>query len=152
MLVNLESLQRGSLEAGELCEVPGVGPVPVDVARALLGDALLRIVITDGVDVLTAVHAGRLASDVQRTAIQVRQRGRCARPSCGRGIDQIDHVTGFCVTGAVALDDLAGLCSFDHSLKTDHGHVYRRGERGWEWHRPDGEVEHERPPPDEGVP
>ena len=147
VLVSLESLQRGSVASGELCEVPGVGPVPVDVARDLLGDALLRIVITDGVDVLTAVHAGRLASDVQRTAIQVRQRGRCARPPCARGVEQIDHVTGFCVTGAVPLDDLAGLCAFDHALKTHHGHVYRHGERGWEWHRPDGEVEYERPPP-----
>jgi hypothetical protein len=147
VLVNLESLQRGSVASGELCEIPGVGPVPVDVARDLLGDALLRIVITDGVDVLTAVHAGRLASDVQRTAIQVRQRGRCLRPPCSHGIDQIDHVTGFCVTGAVTLDDLGGLCAFDHALKTNHGHVYRHGDRGWEWHRPDGVIEYERPPP-----
>ena len=147
VLVNLESLQRGTVDGGELCEIPGVGPVPVDVARDLLGDALLRLVICNGTDVLTAVHAGRLASDVQRTAIEVRQRGRCARPTCDRPIDQIDHITGFAVTGAVSLADLAGLCCLDHHLKTVGGHTYRRGAHGWEWHRADGTIEHERPPP-----
>jgi len=147
VLVNLESLQRGTTEPGEVCEIPGVGPVPVDVARDLLGDALLRVVIVDGVDVRTVVHAGRLASDVQRTAIQVRQRGRCARPTCGRPIDQIDHTTGFTITGPVTLDDLAGLCSVDHLLKTSRGHRYARTANGWEWHRPDGAVEREHAPP-----
>lgn len=147
VLVNLESLHRGSVRAGETCEIPGVGPVPVDVARDLLGDALLRVVIQDGVDVRTVVHAGRLASDVQRTAIEVRQRGRCARSTCGRAIAEIDHVTGFTITGATPLDDLAGLCRFDHLAKTHHGHTYRRCEHGWTWILPDGTAERERPPP-----
>lgn len=147
VLVNLESLQRGSVEAGEVCEVPGVGPVPVHVARDLLGDALLRVVIHDGVDVHTVVHAGRLASDVQRTAIEVRQRGRCVRPTCSRPIAEIDHVTGFTITGATPLDDLAGVCRFDHLAKTHHGHAYRRCEHGWLWVLPDGTIERERPPP-----
>lgn len=148
VIVNLESLQRDAVEPGELCEIPGVGQVPVSVARDLLGDALLRIVIRDGVDVRTVVHAGRLASDVQRTAIQVRQRGRCARPTCPRPIDEVDHVTGFTVTGATSLHDLAGLCRFDHVAKTRHGHAYRRSGVGrWEWVLPDGTVERERPPP-----
>lgn len=147
VLVNLESLQRGSVEAGEVCEIPGVGPVPVDAARELLGDALLRLVIQDGVDVRTAVHAGRLASDVQRTAIEVRQRGRCVRPTCGRPIAEIDHVTGFTITGATPLDELAGVCRFDHLAKTHHGHSYRRCEHGWLWVLPDGTAEREPPPP-----
>lgn len=147
VLVNLESLQRGSVEPDELCEIPGVGPVSVSAARDLLGDALLRVVIRDGVDIRTAVHAGRLASDAQRIAIQVRQRCRCARPTCHRGIAQIDHITGFVVTGATPLHELGGLCKFDHLAKTLHGHTYRHGDRGWEWHLPDGTVEYERPPP-----
>ena len=121
--------------------------MPVDVARELLGDALLRVVIRDGVDVLTAVHAGRLASDVQRTAIQVRQRGRCLRPTCSGAIAEIDHVIGFPITGATALDDLGGLCKFDHLAKTLHGHSYRRCEHGWMWIRADGVIERDHSPP-----
>ena len=147
MLVNLESLQRGEVQGDELCEIPGIGPVPVSIARELLGDALLRIVIRDGHDVLTEVHAGRLASDAQRTVIQVRQRGVCARPTCARPIAEIDHTKGFPITGATAIDELAGLCTFDHRAKTLHGHTYRRTERGIEWTRPDSVVEYERPPP-----
>ena len=147
VLVNLESLQRGSVAPGELCEIPGVGPVPVDVARDLLGDALLRLVIVDGVDVKTVVHAGRVASEAQRIAIQVQQRGCCLRPSCARPVDQIDHTIGFPITGSVTLEALGGLCAGDHLLKTSGGHSYQRGEHGWEWIRPDGVVERDHDPP-----
>jgi hypothetical protein len=119
----------------------------VKVARDLLGDALLRVVIVDGVDIRMVVHAGRLASDAQRTAIEVRQRGRCLRPTCHRAIAQVDHTRGFPITGATTLDDLGGLCHHDHNLKTLEGHTYSHGPHGWEWHLPDGTVEYERPPP-----
>jgi hypothetical protein len=41
-LVDLRALQRGALEPGETCEIAGIGPVPVEVARRVFGDALLR--------------------------------------------------------------------------------------------------------------
>ncbi|HYD09754.1 MAG TPA: hypothetical protein VEA78_06600, partial [Acidimicrobiales bacterium] len=147
VMVNLETLQRGHVHDDETCEIPGVGPVSVDTARDLLGDALLRIVITDGIDVQTVVHAGRCASDAQKTAIQVRQRGQCVRPGCSKPISQIDHIEGWTITGPVTIDQLAGLCDLDHVLKTNERHTYRRTEHGWEGTRPDGTVERERPPP-----
>ena len=42
---------RGSVEGDEVCEIAGLGPIPVRVARELLGDAILKLVITKGVDV-----------------------------------------------------------------------------------------------------
>jgi hypothetical protein len=147
-LVNLESLTRGSVEAGELCEIAGVGPVPLDVARDVFGDALLRIVIAHGVDVRTVVHTGRTASAVQETAVLVRDRGRCRRPSCDLPISEIDHTIGFAKTRRTTLDDLVGLCGHDHDLKTHGKHRYRINEQGCiEWTRPDGVIECERPPP-----
>ncbi|MEA3018995.1 MAG: hypothetical protein QOI47_519, partial [Actinomycetota bacterium] len=68
-------------------------------------------------------------------------------PTCHRPIAEVDHIEGFTITGATPLDQLAGLCKFDHLAKTHHGHTYRYGDHGWEWHRPDGVVEYERPPP-----
>src|SRR4029077_4945245 len=56
---DLTALRRGHLEGDELCEIPGVGPVPVEVALAHLGAALTRLVITDGVDVTTVYSPGR---------------------------------------------------------------------------------------------
>jgi hypothetical protein len=146
-LVNLESLQRGHAHPGETCEIAGVGPVPASVARDLFGDALLKIVIRDGVDIRTVVHAGRHPNAAQRTAIFVRDGGRCVRPACRREIAEVDHTDRYAATQQTTLDGLAGLCVHDHRLKTHHGHSYRHGPHGWEWHHPDGTIEHERPPP-----
>ena len=146
-IVNLESLRRGSVAAGEMCEIAGIGPVPVETARAIFGDALLRIVIRDGVDIRTVVHARHQPSAVQETAVLVRDGGRCVRPSCGRPIAEIDHIEEYASTRRTTLDELAGLCTADHDRKTYGGHRYERGARGWEWHRPDGGIEYERPPP-----
>jgi hypothetical protein len=147
-VVNLESLRRGTVDgaAGEVCEIAGVGPVPVDVARELFGDSLLKIVIRDGVDIRTVVHAGRHPNAAQRTAIFVRDGGRCVRPTCGGSIAEIDHTDDYRWTKHTTVDELAGLCPHDHKLKTLRGHRYRRGERGWEWVLPDGTVEYQHPP------
>jgi hypothetical protein len=99
LLVNLESLRRGSVEAGETCEIAGVGPVPVSVARDLFGDSLLKVVIRDGTDIRTVVHAGRTPTAKQRTAILVRDGGRCVRPTCDRPIAEIDHTIDWAAPG-----------------------------------------------------
>jgi hypothetical protein len=40
--VDHAALKRGHVVAGELCEVPGVGPIPVAAARSFAADAFLR--------------------------------------------------------------------------------------------------------------
>jgi len=135
--------------AGEGCEIAGVGPVALDIARDLFGDALLRIVVRDGKDIRTVVHTGRTASSLQETAVLVRDGGRCRRPPCDLPISEIDHTAGFTRTRRTTLDDLAGLCAHDHDhdLKTYGGHSYRTNQHGHvAWTRPDGTIEHEHPP------
>ena len=147
-LVDLSALQRGTVAAGETCEIAGIGPVPLDVVRRVFNDALLRIVIRDGKDIRTVVHTGRTANALQETAVLVRDGGRCARPTCALPASEIDHTVGYAATGTTTLDDLAGLCAHDHDLKTRHGHTYERTPDGRvRWRRPDGTVEEERPPP-----
>jgi hypothetical protein len=71
---DIEALQRGSVEGDEVCEIAGLGPIPVTIARELLGDAILKLVITKGVDVanvsLKKSHRfprfGRAGSDWRR--------------------------------------------------------------------------------------
>jgi hypothetical protein len=149
VVVNLESLLADDVDPDcETCHIAGVGPVATSVARDLFGDALLKIVIRDGVDIRTVVHPGRHPTAAQRTAILVRDRGRCVRPTCRRPIAQIDHIDDWNHTLHTTLDELAGLCVHCHRLKTHRGHRYRHGERGWEWHHPDGSIEYQHPPPD----
>jgi hypothetical protein len=147
-IVNLESLVRGYLLPGETCEIPGVGPVALDVVHELFGDALLRIVIRDGIVFRTVVHAGRTANAVQETAVLVRQQGRCGAPGCDLPISEIDHRVDFVRAGAAPLDGLLGLCGHHHDLKTYRGHSWRREADGRvAWIVPDGAEHHERPPP-----
>jgi hypothetical protein len=147
-IVNLDALRRGTVEAGETCEIAGVGPVPVDVARGVFGDALLRIVIRDGVDIRTVVHTGRTANALQETAVLVRDNGRCVRPTCGLPAREIDHREPYSTSRTTTLDDLGSVCGHDHDLKTYAGHTYRRHDDGTvDWVHPDGTVERGRPPP-----
>ncbi|MBW8826688.1 MAG: hypothetical protein JF603_10130, partial [Acidobacteria bacterium] len=91
---------RGYPIAGEVCEIAGIGPVPVEVVRrmAASGDLFLTAVVTKGVDVV------------------------CRREGCGhRDHLQIDHRVDWAHTKITALRWLDWLCPNDHQLKTNHG-------------------------------
>jgi hypothetical protein len=147
-LVDLAALRRGSLLPGETCEIPGVGPIPIETAIKEFGEAALRIVIRDGCDIATVVHTGRTANEVQATAVLVRQKGLCGRGTCGLPIGEIDHTDSDVPNGAAPLDRLLGLCGHCHDLKSSFGHTYRREADGAiTWIRPDGTEERQRRPP-----
>src|SRR5690606_7829279 len=44
--LDIEALWRGHVEGDELCEITGLGPIPVNTAKGLLGDAVLKLIIT----------------------------------------------------------------------------------------------------------
>jgi hypothetical protein len=56
---DLAALKRGQVHGDELCEIPGVGPIAATAARDLLGDSIVKLVITKGVAVQTVTHLGR---------------------------------------------------------------------------------------------
>src|SRR2546430_16916238 len=72
--VDHSALTRGWVEGDEVCEIAGLGPIPVRVARELLGDAVVKLVITKGVDVVKVSlkkshrfpQPGRVAADWRR--------------------------------------------------------------------------------------
>jgi len=119
--VDLEALQRGAIEGEELCEIAGVGPIPVSVARRLLGDAVLKLVLTRGVDVVHVTHLGRAATVAQQIALLWSSPGCCVT-SCARmaGIE-IDHRIDWAHTHHTVLDELQRCCDHHHDLKTHHG-------------------------------
>jgi hypothetical protein len=120
--VDLEALRRGAVEADKCCEVTGIGPVPVRVARDLLGEAVLQLVITRGRDVASVVHLGRGPSAAQKIALLWSQ------PTCSRqGCDQlwthaeVDHRVPWAESHRTELVGLDRLCRHDHRLKTNQG-------------------------------
>ncbi len=136
--VDLDALRRGSIGPGEICEIPGVGPVPVETARELMGDAITRLVITNGVDVTTVCHLGRSIPSPLRTAVVDRD-PVCVVPGCdtasGLEIDHwgIDFVDG----GPASLENLARLCHHHHQLRTHRGFQLLGGPGRWRWITPE---------------
>ncbi len=117
---SLEALTRGAVDGEELCEIAGVGPIPVRIARELLGDAILKLVITKGVDVVNVVHLGRGATAAQRVAL-LWSKPKCTDIACSSRFVQIDHREPWATTHHTVLHELDPLCPHHHKLKTEQG-------------------------------
>lgn len=120
--IDVEALHRGRVEGEELCEITGVGPVPVRVARDLLGDATLKLVITRGVDVCNVTSLGRGPTAAMRIAL-LWSSPTCTVEGCSRTIVEHDHRTGaeFKDTRHTRLSELDPVCGTHHGLHTRFG-------------------------------
>jgi hypothetical protein len=116
--VDKSVFDRGATVQGEVCEIPGVGPIPVSVAQDLSVDAFLKCLITDGTDVHAVSHPGRARSARLVTALMELQ------PECviaGCHVDrhlEIDHNFPVTLGGRTELGNLNRLCHHHHDLKT----------------------------------
>lgn len=135
--VQLEALRRGGLEDGEVCEIPGIGAVSLAAARHVLGEANLRLVISDGVSVSTVLHVGRTVPAHVDTALEGRDR-TCVVPDCGVAVNlEVDHwQVPYAEGGPSELWNLCRLCRHHHRLKTFEGYELAGGPGKWEWRPP----------------
>ena len=109
---------RGVTHRGEICEIEGIGPVPVAVARRLAADSIVKAVVIDGVDVTRVAHFGRTIPAQLRTAVETRDRA-CVIAGCE--IDrhlEIDHNVPVAMRGETSLVNLGRVCHHHHDLKT----------------------------------
>jgi hypothetical protein len=118
-----DALDRGYAEPGEQCELEGIGPIPVTMARAMLDDARVTLVGHD--------PAGDIAhiSSLKRTIpARLRRWVEEAYPCCGvEGCTdtwrlEIDHIIGVEDGGPTEKANLWRLCRHHHKLKTFYGH------------------------------
>lgn len=119
---DIAALRRGRAEGDELCEIAGVGPVSVTKARELLGDAVLKIVLTDGVDVQNVTSLTRRPSQAVQFAM-LWASPTCVAEGCSRTHTEWDHRTGheWATTRHTRLDELDRLCDAHHDLHTRDG-------------------------------
>jgi hypothetical protein len=133
VVVDYDALMRGHTVGGERCEIPGVGPIPVTLARQMADDAILKVLLTDGVDVLAVAHGGYTIPAHLRSALEFRD-PECIVPACNHRWNlENDHRNTFNRTRVTRLEDLGRLCRFHHYLKTFCGYTYRGGPGTWEW-------------------
>jgi uncharacterized protein DUF222 len=121
LIANSAPIERGHTEAGERCEIKGIGPVPVTTARALLNDARVTVMATDG-DNITSVSSPRRTIPAKlRRALEARY------PTCGvKGCAndqflQIDHVIPIAERGETNVHNTWRICPHHHDLKTHAG-------------------------------
>ena len=136
--VDYETLVRGWVTGGEVCEIPGVGPVSVEWARSLLGDALLDLFISDGVDVRTVVRPRRKIPTPLLTAITERDQC-CVVPGCGKrkGLEKDHWRRPVKDGGEASYENLVLLCSHHHSLRTHRGWVLTNENGRWQFEPPE---------------
>jgi hypothetical protein len=119
--VDHAALVRGAVEGDEVCEIAGLGPIPATVARDLLGDAVVKLILTKGVDVANVTHLGRGPTVAQKVALWWRV-PQCTAIDCTRVQRiQFDHREEWRKTHHTRLDEGDGLCGHCHDLKTRFG-------------------------------
>jgi len=119
--VDRSAWNRGRVERGERCFIPGVGPIPVAAARRLASDGIVKAVLADDADIRAVAHFGRTIPAKIRTALEARD-VTCVVPDCDEREDlEIDHIRPLGEGGETSLSNLARLCRWHHSLKTHRG-------------------------------
>ena len=117
---DLDALVRGSAIDGERCEIPGLGPIPVTAARDLLGESVLKLVLTRGRDA-NVTHLGRGPNAAQKLVLLWRA-PRCDTLGCHhRQRLEADHREDFARTRDTTLEELEHLCHSCHDKKTRFG-------------------------------
>jgi hypothetical protein len=137
VLVDLPSLLDGETTPGGTCEIPGVGPVPVEHARKVLSHGLLQLVITDGVDVQTVVSNTRHVPPALKIAIAVRDR-TCKIRGCDRDrMLERHHTHGYADSHRSTYNELGNLCPKHHDLVTHKSYTTTDNHDGtWDLHPP----------------
>jgi hypothetical protein len=97
VFVNVDA-ERLTAESGDatsadgICEIKGIGPVPVATARALMGDALLTILVKKGVDVTTIAHDGTKTMPIALRRAALAKDPECSVATCSAPTTEIHHV------------------------------------------------------------
>jgi 5-methylcytosine-specific restriction endonuclease McrA len=112
------ALERGHVVAGERCEIPGVGPIPVTAAKRMLRDARISVMVRDDTDKITHV------SSVTRTVpAKLRRWLEAEYPVCGRTTCEnsrnlvIDHIVRYADGGILDEDNAWRICTRCDHLK-----------------------------------
>jgi hypothetical protein len=123
IVCDLFAWRRGHTHPGEVCQVIGGGPVPVELAHELGKDAFLKVVLHDGVAIHTVKHLGRHFPAELRTALDLGPvpaftGAQCA--DCGSRFGlEYDHINPVANNGEKSYENIEARCWADHQAKTE---------------------------------
>jgi len=125
VLVSHEVAKRGwrDVRAGELCKIPGLGPVSPQVAREIASDAFLNGVFYDGVDLRHFKRWSRDPSVEVRVALELGEPPEFDGVLCvdcgNRFRTEFDHVEPHVARGPASNGNLKARCYRCHQAKTE---------------------------------
>jgi hypothetical protein len=117
-----DTIDRGYVMPGEQCELDGIGPIPVTMARAMLDNARVTMVGHDSSGDIT-----HISSPKRNIPARLRRWVEEAYPCCGvEGCTddwrlEIDHIVGVEDDGRTEKQNLWRICRHHHQLKTYRG-------------------------------
>ena len=118
---DIGAVRRGATAPGELCDIAGLGPIPVADLLEFLPQATIDLVVTNGVDVFNVTHLGRRATARQQVVLDLLNIG-CTRRGCTATTHlQVDHRIDWAKVKVTELVNLDWLCAHCHRLKTYDG-------------------------------
>ena len=123
--VNVDAEALLSLKGlpGATCEIPGLGAIPVEDARTMLGDALLTVIVRKGTDVTTVAHHGRTVPTAIRRAVEARD-PECVVEGCTvRDHLELHHLIPWAEQPVTTADGVVRVCPWDHDLITYSGYT-----------------------------
>jgi hypothetical protein len=123
--VDATALKTDRVAPGEVCEIPGVGPVDIAAAKRLLPDGMLDFIVAEGVDVKSVAHGRRNANITQLVALWSREYV-CEIEGCeAREFLQMDHIDEYGRCKRTCATRLGWKCPRCHDRNTNRG--YRDG-------------------------
>ena len=135
--------------------VPGLGPIPADLARALAADATWRAWITDASGAVVATGTRNYVPSAALARLVRAREPVCRMPGCRQAASRcdLDHTVPF-PAGSTSAANLGPLCRRHHVLKTHVGWTLDPEDPGaWRWRTPAGFTIRDHPdPPLEGEP
>jgi hypothetical protein len=144
--VDHAALRRGHTIPGEVCEIEGIGSIPVATALAMSTEALAYAILTNGTDITHIWRLDRTIPRALRIALQERDQV-CIVPHCSvRDHLQIHHIQAVTDGGPTSEANCCRPCQWHHYLCTHHGWRIERDDGEWQFLPPAGR---DRSPPDE---
>ena len=139
--VDATAIARGHAVEGETVEIAGVGPIDVETATALLGEATVYAMVKRGRDVASIATVTRWCPPTLRLALAEKGDFECGNRDCSNtAFIELDHEDDIAWSFETSYRNGNCLCSRCHDLKTLHSYQIT--------HHPDGTITLEPPDPD----
>jgi len=137
LIIDEAPARNGYARRGERCEIPGIGQIPVTIARRMLADAKVRELPRDGA-LLPEYSSDKRYYPAWMVAWLDQRYPVCGQPGCDADFHlQTDHVVALEDGGLTELDNLWRLCWHHHRLKHNPGWKIEGAAHSWQLVPPD---------------